>query len=429
MIRPMAVRLSSPKTRKTSDARLEGDAVPEGTRLLHIGPPKTGTTTLQAAFHRARDDVLTQGVRYVGPRRHSRRAVLAVTDAQLNRPWNARAGNREWDRIVGEVRGARESRLLFSSERLSHADAAAIRRILDAFDPSRVVVAATLRPLWKVMPSQWQQNVQSGLRESLDRWLERVLAQSSDDPRSFWHRNRHDRLLTRWAEAVGSERMVAVVVDETDRVMVLRTFERLLALRPGTLGLHADLANRSLTVPEVEALRALNQAAREDDIPVDVSTRWIELGAVPSLKQRTPAQDEARIQLPEWAGPRVAAIADEIVAGIEASGVRVIGDLGALASSSLGVKPDPGGRSRAGDAEQADTACISPSLAASLAMGLVKGTGARAASGSTGSRGSSTVDLDDVSTGRLAATLARRSVRRSLRRCAGAARALRSRLG
>ena len=330
------------------------EAVPEGERLLHIGPPKTGTTTLQAAFHRARDDVLAQGLRYIGPQRHSRRAVLAAladadadadADAPMNRRWDLRAGNQEWERIAAEVEQAREPRLLFSSERLAHADAAAVGRIIDLFDPSRVQVVATLRPLWKVMPSQWQQSIQAGSRESQDAWLERVLAESPDDPKSFWHWQRHDRLIARWAKAVGIDRVLVVVVDESDHAMVLRTFERLLALRPDTLRLHTDLSNRSLTMPEVEALRAFNRAVRQNNIPIDVSWRLIKAG--PRMKRRTPGKDEPRVRLPDWAAPRVAAIADEIVAGIESSGVRVVGELGTLASSAFGVKPDPHGRTSA----------------------------------------------------------------------------------
>ena len=52
---------------------------PDGALVVHIGPPKTGTTSLQGAFDRARAAILAQGVRYVGPRRHSSRAVLAAT--------------------------------------------------------------------------------------------------------------------------------------------------------------------------------------------------------------------------------------------------------------------------------------------------------------------------------------------------------------
>ena len=40
--------------------------------------------------------------------------------------------------------------------------------------------------------------------------------------------------------------------------MVLRAFEGLLGLRDGTLESHRDLANRSLTLPEVEAVRAFS---------------------------------------------------------------------------------------------------------------------------------------------------------------------------
>ena len=326
----------------------ELEAIPEGRRLLHIGPPKTGTTTLQTAFHRARDEVLEQGVRYIGPQRHSRRAVLAAladTEAPVSRRWDLQAGNKDWERIAAEVVEAREPRLLFSSERLAHADAAAVGRVVDLFEPSRVHVVATLRPLWKVMPSQWQQGIQAGSRESQDAWLERVFAESADDPKSFWHWQRHDRLIARWAEAVGIERMLVVVVDESDHAMVLRAFERLLALRPDTLGLHSDLTNRSLTVPEVESLRAFNRAVWQNNIPIDTSWRLIKAG--PNMKRRTPAKDEPRIRLPDWAAPRVAAIADEIVAGIEASGVQVVGELGTLASPAFGVKPDARGRTSA----------------------------------------------------------------------------------
>ena len=56
-----------------------GLALPEGTRLPHIGPPKTGTSSLQAAFHQNRPATLDQGVRYAGSSRHSGSAVLAVT--------------------------------------------------------------------------------------------------------------------------------------------------------------------------------------------------------------------------------------------------------------------------------------------------------------------------------------------------------------
>ena len=40
-------------------------ALPDGSRLLHIGLPKTGTTALQASFHAARAELDKRGVSYV----------------------------------------------------------------------------------------------------------------------------------------------------------------------------------------------------------------------------------------------------------------------------------------------------------------------------------------------------------------------------
>lgn len=45
-------------------------AYPDGSVILHIGPHKTGTTTLQAAFHQNREPLEAQGVHYVGSRAH-----------------------------------------------------------------------------------------------------------------------------------------------------------------------------------------------------------------------------------------------------------------------------------------------------------------------------------------------------------------------
>ena len=53
--------------------------LPEGTRLVHIGPHKTGTTSLQAALYAARPALLEQGVRHVGKTRNPASAVRAVT--------------------------------------------------------------------------------------------------------------------------------------------------------------------------------------------------------------------------------------------------------------------------------------------------------------------------------------------------------------
>jgi hypothetical protein len=389
----------------TADRRpADTDAVtpfPAGARVVHIGPPKTGTTSLQGAFDRARAAALAQGVRYVGPRRHSRRAVLAATEARTARPWDAGAGQRDWDRIVAEVRSARESRLLFSSERLSHAESASIRPIVEAFDTESIHVVVTLRPLAKILPSQWQQGVQAGQPRSLDAWLERTFAAPPDGSGSIWHWHRHSRLVDRWADVVGIDRMTVIVVDDRDRTSLLRTFERLLGLRHGTLRLHDDLSNRSLTLPEVEALRAFNRRAWGGKGKVPTELRWtlLDPGTSRRLQGRIPAADEAPVRLPAWAAPQVATIADEIVAGIKASGVRVLGDLDILRRPAETMTTD--GQATSG----------APDVGGTLAMALLAAGGALP--WPPGTHGAPKERLDRASSRRLAAALAHRVERKA----------------
>ena len=147
--------------------------LPDGTRLLHIGPPKTGTTTVQAAFHGAGPALGAQGVHYAGRTRHSRRAVFAVT----GRRWlgGEPPPITEWTSLVTEIRAASQPRVVLSSEAFAQADGPQIRRVVDDLDPARVHVVVTLRPLASILPSSWQQSVQTGNDTPYREWLTAVL--------------------------------------------------------------------------------------------------------------------------------------------------------------------------------------------------------------------------------------------------------------
>jgi hypothetical protein len=362
-----------------------GDAaqllVPEGTRLVHIGPHKTGTTALQGALYAGRDALVAQGVRHPG---RSRNPAHAVRDA-TGQEWPVADApgplTYRWRDLVRDVRRAREPRVVLSSEFFAWADPAAIRRIL---------------------PSHWQQNVQGGAAAPYARWLAAVL-----EPRpgkaepSFWHLHRHDRLIARWAEVVGPEHVTAIALDEGDRGFVLRAFEQLLGVRGGTLTAVPDLSNRSLTLPEVEAVRAFNVVARAERLDRALQTKVMRLGAAQILKQRQPHPDEPRIETPQWALDRATAIGREMVANIGASGVRIVGDLDGLAAPQ---------RSRLGGDRQPDP-CIPAEVAASLAMGIVAVSGALR--GRPGPERVADPDgmiaLDRVATHQVAATIAYRA--------------------
>lgn len=361
--------------------------LPERTRLVHIGPPKTGTTMLQTAFHNGREAIAPQGVRFAGTDRHPMKAVLSA----IGRPGpisRVPPSIDNWKRLVRDIERAGDQRVLLSSEFLADATPEAVRRVVDDLDPARVHVAVTLRPLASILPSQWQQYVQSGIRASYDTWLKAVF--DTPDPRmtpSFWHRHRHDRLVERWAEVVGPANVTVVVLDDRDHDMVLRVFEALLGLRQRTLEADDDRTNRSMTLPEIEAVRAFNARFYDEGLKAGLHALVMRTGASTYIKSRIPEPDEQRITTPAWAVERTTVVAREMVAAIAASGVRVVGDLGSL------TRPP----SRVADGEAPEVA-ITPTVAASVAMGILISSGL--VRGTSGGQPRSRSDADDLGEGK-----------------------------
>jgi hypothetical protein len=278
--------------------------------------------------------VLAQGVRYVGRARHSGAGVLAVTGRPSIQRDSGPPPIRRWDDLVRETRAAREPRLLLSSEFFADAEPPAIERIVADLGRDRLHVVVTLRPLAAILPSQWQQYVQSFMPLAYDAWLDGVFNGPPDKVTpTFWRRHRHDELVRRWAAAVGSDRVTVVVIDEADHEHVLRVFEAMLGIADRTLEAGRDAANRSMTLPEIEAVRAVNVRFRAAGLGNALYHRVMHFGAAAYLKWRMPPVDESRIETPAWALERAAEVQREMDAAIGASGVRVVGDLDALAAT------------------------------------------------------------------------------------------------
>jgi hypothetical protein len=339
--------------------------LPDGARLVHIGPYKTGTTAIQAAFHLARGEAERQGVHYAGYGRQPMSAVMAGIGKPS--PWSAdrKPPNRAlWQQLVREIRGSSARRVVLSSEWFSDAEPDAIRRVVEDLGGDQVHIAVTLRPLAKVIPSQWQQYVQNRLTEPFDGWLDALL----NKPRgtvtpTFWFRHRHDELTARWADVVGPDRITAIVLDDRDHGHAYRAFEQLTGLTTGTLVPDPQLANRSMSLAEIEVIRAFNIAYKEAGLPAVLYQRVMRTGAAQLMERRSPGADEGKVELPPWAIEPVAEIARTIVEGIGRSRVRVVGDLGSLTKVST--------------TRTADTPSVhvSPEVAAAAAMGVLLASG------------------------------------------------------
>jgi hypothetical protein len=335
--------------------------LPADVVLLHIGPYKTGTTALQGAFHNGREALEAHGAHYAGAGRQPMLAALAMTE-RPGRRGDPKATERHWRDLVDDVKAARGKRVLVSSEFFSDAKPDVIERVVEGLGGPKVHVIVTLRPLAKIMPSQWQQYVQNGLRKRYDEWLDIMLNQPPYDAvtPSFWNRHSHDRLIERWAKVVGPERLTVVVLDESDRAMLLNTFEALLGVPLGLIEPEKNVANRSLTVGEVEVVRLLNEEFRRRNWPDSLYGRVARTGVAKRMLNRVPKPDEAVITTPQWAAERAAEIGATMAEKITSLGVRVIGDL-----ASLGQVPKP----KPGTENQDRSAVpVVPSSAAALAI-------------------------------------------------------------
>lgn len=311
----------------TSTPVLRGDGV-----LLHIGPHKTGTTAIQGALAMARPALADAGITYPGKRlEHNRPAAAAI---QRSLGWDRRTLDREvWTDLVDEVHRSR-GRVVVSSEVFCEASPEAARQVVTDLGLDRVQVVVTLRPLEKLLPSNWQQYIKSGYRVRYDHWLDSVL--ESREARtvspSFWVRNNHPVVIRRWADVVGPQNVIVVVTDEQRPRSLFDSFEDLLQLPRNTL--NADKSgpsNRSLSAMEVELLRQFNRRARNRISHADYY-RFVKRGAVRSLVEgRKPGPKEPRVVTPAWAIERAREFAKSDVAEIGTMGVQILGNLESLA--------------------------------------------------------------------------------------------------
>jgi hypothetical protein len=311
-------------------------------RLVHVGPHKTGTTSVQSAFHVGRTMLRQHGVHYAGSTEQPLLAALAVAGGEGMRG-DRPARPEDWTELVAEMRDAGDQRVVVSSEFLCYADDAAARRVVTEITGGPVHVVITLRPVYKIAPSQWQQFVQNGFGVPYDEWLDGMFRRPPyDQPTpSFWRRHKQDDLVRRWAGAAGPENLTVVVADESDHGTLLRTFEAFVGLPEGSLVPPKNAANRSLTFGEIELVRRINAEWDRLGWSHEAHARFVRRGAARRMKTgRWPAPDEPRLPLPKWVLERSAEVGAETARVATSLGVRVVGDIATLAEVPDNVAED-----------------------------------------------------------------------------------------
>ena len=313
----------------------------DGTRLLHIGPHKTGTTALQIALAKHSSDLLRQGVRYLseGPRVNANYAAFAL-EGRTSRKVEGEfpIPMVHWENLKLNAARAEERTVVMSGEEFCVLSKENIEKVAEGLGRERIHVLITLRPLSSILASQWQQYVQAGkMLKTLDVWLHEVLDNQRDSPATgvnFWLRHRHDKLISRWAETVGSDKITAIILDDHDHDALPRSFETLVGLKLGTISIEDRTVNRSLTLQESEAIRSFYQLLDSQgfaELPDHI--RYMMSPAEFIKRHRNPHAKEEKIQLPDWAAERANSISKEMIQNIQQLGIGIIGNIEKLVAT------------------------------------------------------------------------------------------------
>lgn len=298
--------------------------LPEGARLIHIGPQKTGTTAIQLALFEARDDLPAHGAYCPGGGSRRRKAGRALG----LRAGNAEASLEPWTRLAAEVANAGPLRVCISNEDFARAEPETVARIVEDLGGERVHVVAVTRRLDRFLPSQWQERVKGGVPLSFDDWLRVVLAEQDDgsfERWNVWMGHDTERLVNRWLEHVRPENLTLVIADERDPAQLMRVFESMLGLPEGLLRVRSDRSNQSLGLAEVELVRHLATAARKRAWTWEQYRAWVVREVVGTLKTGVTRGPSAT--LPAWAHDRVRELSEQRVRAVRRLPVRVIGEL------------------------------------------------------------------------------------------------------
>ena len=318
--------------------------VPEGTRLLHIGPHKTGSTSIQVGFNTSREALAEHGVVYAG--KGLRPDVAGWSLGLTGRPAGSPVPRPvHWRRLCDEVAAVTSGRVCISNEDFGRAGPEHRATIVADLGGERVRVVAAARRLDSFLPSQWQQRVRAGDARSFDEWLRVVLDRSNPnyswDPDERVAGPRHGLLVANWTEVVSPDHFTLVVLDESDRRLLPSTFEQLLGLPDRFLDSPMDRSNRGLAWAEVEFVRAVNLLAKREGWSEQLQISYIRRAMNLELRGRATTGDPRPPRLPAWALDRVREISERRIERLREVGVRVVGSVETLRVPDDVVAADP----------------------------------------------------------------------------------------
>jgi hypothetical protein len=330
--------LLAPKVRHFTLAKL----------FLHVGFHKTGTTSLQDALNRNRKELQSQGIIYPKTRKFRAQHEFAWSVGQRGWGWKqfggSQAGPGPARRMFRLIRSSKQN-LIISSEFLSELMPPKIQKLVSSIGDKDLRVIFTVRPVAKILPSAYQQEVKNGSKLTYDKWLDRVLDPEKESRvrTRFWTRHSHHLEIAKWAEVVGSDNIAVIVSDESKPGFLTDSFFRLIGADTSNFReSKKEIVNRSMDLAEIELLRRINEKF-DRNLGWDEYVVGIRSTLVKTWTQSLPSEGSpGKLSNPESFKRAIDERVHEVAEGIRGLGVEVIGDIDSLAKATYGTNEIPG---------------------------------------------------------------------------------------
>lgn len=309
--------------------------------VLHVGTMKSGTTSIQASLFAHRGDLAQLGVVPLGERWAHQ---VAGVQGLIRDP--AAPGPR-WEQLAAQARDASGTCVL-SVELMGPFAPRKVRAAVESFGDVPVDVVVTVRDLGRTVPSLWQETVQNGRGWS---WADYrrgaqeanpygdAAGQVSEAGRTFWRQQDAARIVQRWADVVGPDRVHVVTLPPPGGAgsALLDRFGGVVGLPEGGLAAVRP-RNTAIGAASARLLQLLNAELDERGVGDRAAKTWRKhLLAKQVLAERRPLEDPIGFTVPAWVSDAAAAM----VQRLRGSGAQLHGDWADLLPVDVpGADPD-----------------------------------------------------------------------------------------
>ncbi len=318
---------------------------PDPVVYVHIGPPKTGTTYLQAVLWHNRAKLAANGLAI--PKSDANRHFKAALDLRgLDFQGHAdprRTG--EWPRLAAAVDRGPGKRSLISHEIFGGSAPEQIDRLVDDLAPAEVHVVYGARDVARQLPAVYQETIKNRGKRTFGAHVDKAIRQLRDDKvtSGFWRSQHQPATLARWAQRVPVERIHIVTLPQRGAApdLLWQRFCQAVGVPSDGYDLDVTRANPSLSTEDTEVLRLLNAA-----LPPPEQFPWPQYSRRVKKRFNTRADSGSpgtRLTVPLEFRDELAAHTERVKKELADAGYDIIGSIDDLdpAESSFGPTREP----------------------------------------------------------------------------------------